>query len=108
MGGWTNVWTGIPFCTDGIDASQMIILNRFCIFYKSVTNQRTNGPTDRWTDKAAGYDKVPKHASIACRQQANFVGRETGKRMRKRQKREKKRDFSIETSKLFMAKMVFI
>ena len=26
-----------------------------------------------------GYDKVPKHSSIACRQQANFVGRETGK-----------------------------
>ena len=28
----------------------------------------------------AGHDKVPKHASIACRQLADFVGRKTGKR----------------------------
>ena len=26
-----------------------------------------------------GYGKVPKHASIACRQQTNFVGRDIGK-----------------------------
>ena len=30
----------------------------------------------------AGYDKVPKHASIACRQQADFVGRDMGKKLK--------------------------
>ena len=30
----------------------------------------------------AGYDKVPKHASIASRQQADFVGRDMGKKLK--------------------------
>ena len=40
-------------------------------------------PSVRWS---AGYDKVPKHASIACRQQVNFVGREIEKKIKIRKK----------------------
>ena len=29
---------------------------------------------------SSGYDKVPKHASIACRQLRDFVGKETKKK----------------------------
>ena len=36
-----------------------------------------------------GYDKVPKHASIACRQQTNFISRDIGKKLKEEKKRKK-------------------
>ena len=39
--------------------------------------------------RLAGYGKVPKHASIACRQQADFVGRRKNHEKKKRKKEEK-------------------
>ena len=44
------------------------------------------------------YGEVPKHASIACRQHADFVGKEVGK----------KKDFEKKTSKLFMSTKICI
>ena len=41
-------------------------------------------------DLVPGYDKVPKHASNACRQLADFVGRETEKIYKKMYKKAKK------------------
>ena len=45
------------------------------------TRTRLGQPCIRpcWT-RVPGYDKVPKHLSIACRHQADFAGRETGKK----------------------------
>ena len=38
------------------------------------------------TQNSSGYDKVSKHASIACRQQTDFVGKETKKKRKSKRK----------------------
>ena len=51
---------------------------------------------------APGYDKVPKHASIACRQLADFIGSET--RSNSNKKKIEKKIYG----KLFMPSKIFI
>ncbi|MEE3019931.1 MAG: hypothetical protein VX313_01635, partial [Bacteroidota bacterium] len=40
----------------------------------------------------SGYDKVPKHASIACRQLSDFVGKETRKKEKERKNNKKSKN----------------
>ena len=60
---------------NGIRSIQIFV----CPFYKTRPSVRTFESLACSFIWLTGYDKVPKHASIACRQQTNFVGRDIGK-----------------------------
>ena len=53
MGGETNKWMDMQQT-----CKKWWFSNRFCDFYKSITNRRTDGPTDRRTDIPSYRDAI--------------------------------------------------
>ena len=57
-------------------------------FHQSKSRGRLNSFTQNFTHSFSrpGYGKVPKHASTACRQQTDFVGRRKGENKKMKNK----------------------
>ena len=56
----------------------------------------------------AGYDKLPKHASIACRQLADFVGRDTENKFLEEKKKRRDNLKNKNITDLYMPLKLFI